>query len=82
VGVLSFDDIAAQRRAIKELLTQVHAVVLDVADLRVQHGPAVQVLPPRFWPRAGGHLRGSSSYGPMEGWRPHSRQPVSREMST
>src|SRR4051812_713253 len=43
-GVLSFDDRAAQRRAIKELLTQVHAVVLDVADLRVQHGPAVQML--------------------------------------
>jgi len=44
VGVLSFDDVAAQRRALKELLAQVHAVVLDVADLRVQHGPAVQVL--------------------------------------
>lgn len=44
VGVLSFGDVAAQRRAIKELLTQVHAVVLDVADLRIPHGSLVQIL--------------------------------------
>src|SRR5689334_711130 len=44
VGVLSFDDLAEQRWALKEVLTQVHAVVLDVADLRVQHGPAVHLF--------------------------------------
>ena len=44
VGVLSFSDVAVQRRAIKDLLTRVRAVVLDVTDLRIQHGPAVQVL--------------------------------------
>jgi hypothetical protein len=43
-GVLSSHDVAPQRRAIKELLDRVHAVVLDVAELRIQHGPAVEVL--------------------------------------
>jgi len=44
VSGLSFDDPAEQRRALKELLTQVQAVVLDVADLRVEHGPAVHLF--------------------------------------
>jgi hypothetical protein len=44
VGVLSFEDVAVHKRAIKDLLTRAHAVVLDVAELRIQHGPAVQVL--------------------------------------
>ena len=43
-GVLSSDEVAVQRREIQKLLTQGHAVILDVADLRIRHGSAVKVF--------------------------------------
>jgi hypothetical protein len=44
VGVLSSDDVAVQRREIQKLLTQGHAVILDVANLRIRHDSAVKVF--------------------------------------
>jgi hypothetical protein len=35
VGELSSDDVAVQRREFQKLLTQGHAVILDVVDLRI-----------------------------------------------
>jgi hypothetical protein len=44
VGELSSDDVAVQRREIQKLLTQGHAVILDVVDLRIRHVSAVKVF--------------------------------------